>query len=170
MATSLSFSALFSSISTPSFSSTTTSLFPSPTFSLSPISLKIKHPRSKSLDFSTPSSATIVVGDKLPEATFSYLDSAGKVQTTAISDLTKGKKAILFAVPGAFTPTCSQKHVPGFVENSAELKSKGVDTIACTSVNDAFVMKAWKENLKEKSIIGFFDGLGAPSLSAPVLG
>lgn len=65
----------------------------------------------------------------------------------SISDLTAKKKAILFAVPGAFTPTCSQKHVPGFLERASELKSKGVDTIACISVNDAFVMKAWKENL-----------------------
>ncbi|KAH0450039.1 hypothetical protein IEQ34_020731 [Dendrobium chrysotoxum] len=92
--------------------------------------------------------ASISVGDKLPDATLSYLDSEDKVQTVSISDLTKGKKAVLFAVPGAFTPTCSQKHVPGFVEKAGELRAKGVDTIACISVNDAFVMKAWKENLK----------------------
>ncbi|RYR07654.1 peroxiredoxin-2E-1, chloroplastic-like [Arachis ipaensis] len=73
------------------------------------------------------------------EATFSYLDNAGEVQTTIIFDLTKGKKAIIFAIPGAFTPTCLQKHV----QPSAELKAKGVDRIAC----DAFVMKVWKKDL-----------------------
>ncbi|KAD0066204.1 hypothetical protein R6Q59_011484 [Mikania micrantha] len=92
--------------------------------------------------------ATIAVGDKLPEATLSYFDSDGELQTATISDLTKSKKTILFAVPGAFTPTCSQKHLPGFVEKSAELKAKGVNTIACIAVNDAFVMKAWKADLK----------------------
>ncbi|KAH7663463.1 Peroxiredoxin protein [Dioscorea alata] len=91
--------------------------------------------------------SAISVGDKLPDATLSYLNSAGEVQTLTVSELTKGKKAILFAVPGAFTPTCSQKHLPGFVEKAGELRAKGVDTIACISVNDAFVMKAWKENL-----------------------
>ncbi|KAI3860322.1 hypothetical protein MKX03_031003 [Papaver bracteatum] len=106
-------------------------------------------PKPQSQRFSTSSiKATISTGDKLPESTLSYFDSAGELQTTTVSELTKGKKTILFAVPGAFTPTCSQKHVPGFVEKSSELKSKGVDTIACISVNDAFVMKAWKEDLK----------------------
>ncbi|CAH1452112.1 unnamed protein product [Lactuca virosa] len=92
--------------------------------------------------------AIISVGDKLPESTLSYFDSDGELQTTSISDLTKSKKTILFAVPGAFTPTCSQKHLPGFVEKSSELKAKGVNTIACISVNDAFVLKAWKSDLK----------------------
>ncbi|XP_076947118.1 peroxiredoxin-2E-1, chloroplastic-like [Bidens hawaiensis] len=92
--------------------------------------------------------ATISVGDKLPEATLSYFDSEGELQTATISDLTKSKKTILFAVPGAFTPTCSQKHLPGFVDKSRELKAKGVNTIACISVNDAFVLKAWKADLK----------------------
>ncbi|KAL5545943.1 hypothetical protein UlMin_005630 [Ulmus minor] len=124
-----------------------------------------KHRQSpKPLRFSTARttiSATIAVGDKLPESTLSYLDEAGEVQTVTVSDLTKGKKAVLFAVPGAFTPTCSQKHLPGFVEKSGELKSKGVDTIACISVNDAFVMKAWKENLKiNDEVLLLSDGNG----------
>ncbi|XP_031396643.1 peroxiredoxin-2E-2, chloroplastic [Punica granatum] len=110
---------------------------------------------------SRPVSATISVGDKLPEATLSHFDSAGELQTTTVSDLTKGKKSILFAVPGAFTPTCSQKHLPGFVEKSSELKAKGVDTIACISVNDAFVMRAWKENLEiNDEVLLLSDGNG----------
>ncbi|OIW05118.1 hypothetical protein TanjilG_02591 [Lupinus angustifolius] len=135
-------------------------------FTLSPLSLKLNHHRRNHLKFSSSSfstaiSATISVGDKLPDSTFSYLDNAGDVKTTTVSDLTKGKKAILFAVPGAFTPTCSQKHVPGFVEKSAELKAKGVDTIACISVNDAFVMSAWKKDLKiNDEVLLLSDGNG----------
>ncbi|KAG8058367.1 hypothetical protein GUJ93_ZPchr0002g24514 [Zizania palustris] len=92
--------------------------------------------------------ASIAVGDKLPDATLSYFDPAdGELKTVTVGDLTAGKKAVLFAVPGAFTPTCSQKHLPGFVEKAGELRAKGVDTIACVSVNDAFVMRAWKESL-----------------------
>lgn len=91
--------------------------------------------------------ATISVGEKLPEATLAYFDKEGEIQTIKVSELTKGKRVVLLAVPGAFTPTCSQKHLPGFVEKADELKAKGVDTIACVSVNDAFVMKAWGQNL-----------------------
>lgn len=106
--------------------------------------------RTPPLRFSTSPkiSATISVGDKLPDATLSYFDSSDELQTVSVSDLTSKKKTILVAVPGAFTPTCSQKHLPGFVEKAAEFKAKGIDTIACISVNDAFVMKAWKEDLK----------------------
>ncbi|XP_077235877.1 thioredoxin superfamily protein [Tasmannia lanceolata] len=121
-----------------------------------PSSLRFK-PRSKYFSIS----ATISVGDKLPESTFSFFDAAEELQTTTVSDLTKGKKAIFFAVPGAFTPTCSQKHLPGFVSKSGELKSKGIDTIACISVNDAFVMKAWKKDLNiEDEVLLLSDGNG----------
>ncbi|KAL2497186.1 Peroxiredoxin-2E [Abeliophyllum distichum] len=118
---------------------------------------KFHHPKPlkfhhlKPLKFSTTAvpkiSAAISVGDKLPDATLSYFDSSDELKTVSISELTSNKKAILFSVPGAFTPTCSQKHLPGFVEKAGELKAKGVDTIACISVNDAFVMKAWKKDL-----------------------
>ncbi|KAG4913486.1 hypothetical protein AAZX31_19G176000 [Glycine max] len=142
---------------------TTASFFPPITLPSKLSSLRLptrRHP--KPLRFSSSTiTATISVGDKLPEATFSYLDSSGEVQTTTVSELTKGKKAVLFAVPGAFTPTCSQKHVPGFVEKSGELRAKGIDTIACISVNDAFVMKAWKEDLKvNEEVLLLSDGNG----------
>lgn len=85
---------------------------------------------------------TIKVGDKLPEAVFTMMGANGPDKVTT-EDLTKGKKVVLFAVPGAFTPTCSAKHLPGFVEKADELKAKGVDAMACVSVNDVFVMGAW---------------------------
>ncbi|KAJ4845945.1 hypothetical protein Tsubulata_028227 [Turnera subulata] len=129
-----------------------------------PLAIKPKHRLYSSTSTTTPKiSAVISVGDKLPEATLSYFDPAGELQTTTISSLTAGKKSILFAVPGAFTPTCSQKHLPGFVEKAGELKAKGVDTIACISVNDAFVMKAWKENLgigDDSGVLLLSDGNG----------
>lgn len=84
----------------------------------------------------------ISAGDKLPEATFTVMTADGpKPKTT--DEIFKGKKVVLFAVPGAFTPTCHASHLPGFVEKSAEIKGKGVDSIACVAVNDVFVMDAW---------------------------
>ena len=85
---------------------------------------------------------TIKVGDQLPQATFTVMSSEGPKPMSS-DELLKGKTVALFAVPGAFTPTCSAKHLPGFKEKAAELKAKGVDTIACVSVNDVFVMDAW---------------------------
>jgi glutaredoxin/glutathione-dependent peroxiredoxin len=87
---------------------------------------------------------TIKVGDRLPNLTLTQATKEGpKPVTTA--ELFEGKKVALFAVPGAFTPTCSARHLPGYVDSAADIKAKGVDTIACLSVNDAFVMKAWGE-------------------------
>ena len=88
---------------------------------------------------------TIKVGEKLPSISLKYMNKDG-MQTATTDDLFKGKKAVLFGLPGAFTPTCSAKHLPGFVSNYDQLKSKGVDAIACVSVNDAFVMDAWGKN------------------------
>jgi peroxiredoxin len=85
---------------------------------------------------------TISVGDKLPETTFVTMTENGPEQVQS-KDYFAGKKVALFSVPGAFTPTCSAKHLPGYVEKEADLKAKGIDEIACTAVNDAFVMGAW---------------------------
>ncbi len=85
---------------------------------------------------------TIKVGDKLPAVNFKQLTSDG-IKDVPVAELTAGKKVVLFAVPGAFTPTCSERHLPGFVEQATNIRAKGVDTIACVSVNDPFVMKAW---------------------------
>jgi peroxiredoxin len=85
---------------------------------------------------------TIKVGDPLPEATFGTFTADGPTPKTT-AEIFAGKTVALFAVPGAFTPTCSAKHVPGFKDHAADLKAKGVDLIACVSVNDVFVMKAW---------------------------
>ena len=85
---------------------------------------------------------TIKVGDKVPASTFKYLTPEGPKEISS-DELFSGKKVALFAVPGAFTPTCSQRHLPGYVDKIDALKAKGVDTVACVSVNDAFVMGAW---------------------------
>jgi peroxiredoxin len=93
---------------------------------------------------------TIKVGDALPQASFKVSTEDGPATRTT-DDLFKGRRVALFAVPGAFTPTCSAKHLPGFKEHAAELKAKGVDAILCLSVNDVFVMKAWG---KDQGITG----------------
>ena len=85
---------------------------------------------------------TISVGDRLPETTFMTMTADGPNQLSS-ADVFSGKTVALFALPGAFTPTCSAKHLPGFIEKAAEIKGRGVDTIACLSVNDVFVMGAW---------------------------
>ncbi|TEW55549.1 peroxiredoxin [Psychromonas sp. RZ22] len=97
----------------------------------------------------------IELGQKIPAATLSQLTSEGMVQHDVI-ELFTGKKVVLFAVPGAFTPTCSEAHLPGYVVLADKLQAKGVDLIACVAVNDAFVMKAWGEvhNASELFMLG----------------
>ena len=87
----------------------------------------------------------IKVGDKVPSGSFGIMNSEGPGSMTA-DELFKGKTVVLFSVPGAFTPTCSKTHLPGFVQNAAAIKAKGVDTIACLAVNDVFVLDAWAKN------------------------
>lgn len=86
----------------------------------------------------------IVVGDRLPDAIFKVMTTDGPAERRT-ADIFAGKKVVLFAVPGAFTPTCHKNHLPGFFEHSKDIKAKGVDTIAVTAVNDVFVMNAWKK-------------------------
>jgi len=92
----------------------------------------------------------IKVGDSLPaDVKLKEMGDGGPKDVT-VGELFKGKKVVLFAVPGAFTPTCSMKHLPGFVEQAAAIRQKGVDEVVCLSVNDAFVMGAWGEQQKAK--------------------
>ena len=100
---------------------------------------------------------TISKGDKLPDIKLVKATAEGP-DAVQSSDFFAGKKVALFSVPGAFTPTCSAKHLPGFVEKAAELKAKGVDEIACTAVNDAFVMQAWKQAAGSDDITMLADG------------
>ena len=90
--------------------------------------------------------AAVNVGDKVPSVTIRSMGADGKPSATTTDEYFAGKKTVLFAVPGAFTPTCSAKHLPGFVEKAADIKGKGVDQIACIAVNDAFVMGAWGDS------------------------
>ena len=95
--------------------------------------------------------------DALPQATLSLLDDSG-MQNLDIPTLFGGKTVVLFAVPGAFTPTCSNAHLPGFVAHAEQFKAKGVDSIMCVSVNDAFVMKAWGEAHNANEVMMLGDG------------
>ena len=98
---------------------------------------------------------TIKVGEQIPKIAFKHMGDGG-MEDISTDDIFSGKKVVLFAVPGAFTPTCSNAHLPGFVANADKIKEKGVDTIVCISVNDAFVMDAWGKagNAEEIMMVG----------------
>jgi peroxiredoxin len=103
---------------------------------------------------------SISTGQRMPDGQFGLMgdDGPGSIST---QDLFAGKKVVLFAVPGAFTPTCSAKHLPGFVEQAAAIRAKGVDTIACLSVNDVFVMSAWGKSASAgDAVLMLADGNG----------
>jgi peroxiredoxin len=103
---------------------------------------------------------TIKVGDKLPAGTFTCPGQDGPQKITA-EQLFAGKKVILFSVPGAFTPTCDARHLPGYVQHAADFKAKGIDTVACMAVNDVFVMKAWgKASAVDDKVLMLADGNG----------
>jgi peroxiredoxin len=103
---------------------------------------------------------TLKAGDTLPDVTFMTMTADGP-QPMSTDDVFAGKRVALFAVPGAYTPTCSAKHLPGFIEKASELQGKGVDRIACTSVNDVFVMGAWgKDQGAGDAVLMLADGNG----------
>ncbi|MGL4295532.1 MAG: peroxiredoxin, partial [Aestuariivirga sp.] len=103
---------------------------------------------------------TIKIGDKLPAADFAVMTADGQ-QKLATDVVFGGRKVVLFAVPGAFTPTCSMNHLPGFVAAAEQIKAKGVDTIACVAVNDVHVMNAWGKHAgAEGKIMMLADGNG----------
>jgi peroxiredoxin len=102
----------------------------------------------------------VKVGDSIPEATMKILGDKGP-QDISTSDIFAGKKVVLFAVPGAYTPTCSVAHLPGFVANADKIKAAGVDSVVCVSVNDAFVMDAWGKGQNADEIMMVADGDGS---------
>ena len=102
---------------------------------------------------------TIEVGERIPDVPLTIATPDGPQPTTS-GDYFAGKKVALFAVPGAYTPTCSARHLPSFVDKAEELKAKGIDEIACTSVNDAFVMGAWNQAQGSADITMIADGNG----------
>ena len=98
-------------------------------------------------------------GARLPEATL-HVMKGGRPTAVKTADLFAGKRVVLFAVPGAFTPTCSQAHLPGYVAKADEIKAKGVDAIVCLAVNDAFVMDAWGKDKNAEALVMAGDGNG----------
>lgn len=102
---------------------------------------------------------TIKVGDKIPAGTLKSMGDEGPVDLST-NDIFGGKKVLLFAVPGAFTPGCTLTHLPGYVVNADKIKAAGVDTIACMAVNDAFVMDAWGKSQNADEILMLADGMG----------
>lgn len=102
----------------------------------------------------------ISVGDSIPAATITAITKDGQ-DNVSTADFFAGKKVVLFAVPGAFTPTCSDAHLPSFVVNYDEISAKGVDTIACLAVNDSFVMKSWQAAQNAENLTMIADGGGA---------
>ena len=100
---------------------------------------------------------TIKVGDKVPSGMFTVMGAEGPTGIST-ADIFEGKKVVLFAVPGAFTPTCSMAHLPGFVVHVGDIKAKGVDTVACMSVNDVFVMHAWGQSANAEHLMMLADG------------
>ena len=101
----------------------------------------------------------LAIGDQIPQVTLKTMGEKGP-EDLNMGELCSGKKVVLFAVPGAFTPTCSAAHLPGYVVNSDKIKAQGVDAIVCLSVNDAFVMNAWSQGQNAEEIIMAADGNG----------
>jgi peroxiredoxin len=102
---------------------------------------------------------TIKVGDRIPDSTLAIMGEKGPLPLTT-DEIFGNRKVVLFSVPGAFTPTCSAKHLPGFINHADEIFAAGVDTIACVSVNDVFVMNAWGKSAEAGSIQMLADGNG----------
>lgn len=102
---------------------------------------------------------TVKIGQQIPDGTLTTMTDTGP-EPLSTKDLFAGKKVVLFAVPGAFTPTCSAKHLPGFVERADEILAKGVDTIACMAVNDVFVLSAWGKSARAERVLMLADGNG----------
>ncbi len=102
---------------------------------------------------------TVKTGDSLPSGTLAFMGDKGPESITT-DELCQGKKVVLFAVPGAFTPTCSESHLPGFVANYDKIAAKGVDRVVCVSVNDPFVMGAWGKTQNAENLLMAADGSG----------
>lgn len=111
------------------------------------------------MEIGTKGECMIKLGDQIPNVTLKKIGAKGP-EDFSVKEAFEGKKVVVFAVPGAFTPTCSSVHLPGFVVKADEIKSKGIDDIACVSVNDAFVVGAWAEAQNAENILMLADGNG----------